>query len=85
METIKALPDETVVFGGHDYLEENAAFALSVNPENEAIKERLELYEAEPLAAVFQTLGHEKKSNPFLQVKSPEEFAVLRAKKDVFG
>ncbi|MDZ8118650.1 MBL fold metallo-hydrolase [Pontiella agarivorans] len=85
LEKIKQLPDETIVFGGHDYLEENAAFALSVNPENDAMRERLELYEAEPLAAVFQTLENEKKSNPFLQAESAEEFAELRLKKDRFG
>lgn len=84
LETIKALPDETIIFGGHDYLEDNAAFALSVHPENEAMKTRLTLYRSEPLAAVFQTLEKEKRSNPFLQVKSADEFAALRRKKDLF-
>lgn len=85
LEKIKQLPGETIIFGGHDYLEENAAFALSVNPDMEAMKKRLVLYEAEPLAAVFQSLEDEKKSNPFLQVNSAGEFAELRAKKDRFG
>ena len=48
------------------------------------MEERLELYGVEPLAAVFQTLENEKQSNPFLQVKSAEEFAELRQKKDYF-
>ncbi len=85
LEKIKQLPDETIVFGGHDYLEDNAAFALSVNPENEAMKKLLELYKSEPLAAVFQPLEKEKKSNPFLQVQSADEFAALRKRKDHFG
>lgn len=84
LEAVKALPDKTVIFGGHDYLEDNAAFALSVNPENEAMKVRLERYRSDPLAAVFQPLGEEKKSNPFLQVQSAEAFAQLRGRKDVF-
>lgn len=84
LERVKALPDETIVFGGHDYLEDNAAFALSVDPDNEAMKVRLKLYKTDPLAAVFQTLEKEKKSNPFLQVKSADEFAELRAEKDRF-
>lgn len=85
LETIKQLPEETLIFGGHDYLEDNAAFALSVNSDNQPMKERLELYEVEPLAAVFQTLEMEMESNPFLQEESAADFAELRKQKDQFG
>lgn len=84
LERIKQLPEETMIFGGHDYLEDNAAFALSVNPGNEAMRTRRKLYASDPLAAVFQTLEAEKKSNPFLQVQSADEFAALRKRKDEF-
>lgn len=82
LERIKQLPSETVIFGGHDYLKDNAAFALSVDPGNEAMKDRLDFYDAEPLAAVFQTLEMEMESNPFLKVDSADEFARLRTLKD---
>ncbi|MDF7807923.1 MBL fold metallo-hydrolase [Pontiellaceae bacterium B12219] len=84
LEKIKALPDETLLFGGHDYLEENMAFALSVDPGNQAMQERLQLYQTDPLSAIFQTLENEKKTNPFLQVESAEAFAELRLRKDRF-
>ncbi|MEI6891032.1 MAG: MBL fold metallo-hydrolase [Pontiella sp.] len=84
LEAIKQLPDETIIFGGHDYLEANAAFALSVNPENRAMKSRLALYQTDSLLAVFQSLEEEKASNPFLQVDSVEAFAELRHRKDHF-
>jgi hydroxyacylglutathione hydrolase len=84
MEKIKRLPDETLIFGGHDYLEDNMAFALSVDPENGAMANRLALYTADPAAAIFSTLAEEKQTNPFLRVKSVGAFAALRQKKDHF-
>lgn len=84
LETIKQLPDETILFGGHDYLEANMAFALSVDPGNTAVQARLEQYQSDPCSAIFATLEEEKNTNPFLQVKSPVAFAELRRRKDLF-
>lgn len=84
METIKALPDETMVFGGHDYLVENMEFALSVEPGNTDMQTRLDRYRDDPASAIFATLGEEKKTNPFLRVQSAAEFAELRRLKDRF-
>lgn len=84
LETIKQLPDETIIFGGHDYLEDNMAFALSVEPDNAAMTARFERYQSDPKSAIFQTLDVEKKTNPFLRVQSSGEFADLRAMKDRF-
>jgi hydroxyacylglutathione hydrolase len=84
LQGICALPDETRVFGGHDYLEENMKFALSVEPGNADMQARLDLYRTDPPSAIFAMLGEEKKTNPFLRVKTVEEFARLRRKKDLF-
>lgn len=84
LEAIKQLPNETMLFGGHDYLEENAAFALSVNPENAAMRARLRRYQEKPEEAIFLSLEEEKKTNPFLQVGSAAEFTELRRLKDLF-
>ncbi len=84
LQKIKALPDETQIFGGHDYLAENMAFALSVDRDNAAARARLELYRFDPAAAIFATLAEEKQSNPFLRAESAEEFAELRHQKDRF-
>ncbi|MCF7848989.1 MAG: MBL fold metallo-hydrolase [Kiritimatiellales bacterium] len=81
---IRELPDETRIFGGHDYLEENMNFALSVAPDNAHVKARLELYRTDPAAAIFATLAEEKKTNPFLCVDTVEELAELRRRKDSF-
>jgi len=84
LQTIRKLPNVTRIFGGHDYLADNMAFALDVEPDNAAAKSRLELYRKDPAAAVFATLAEEKESNPFLRVDSVEEFADLRRRKDQF-
>ena len=84
LRKITALPDETRIFGGHDYLAENMEFAISVEPDNADAKARLELYRTDPAAAIFATLGGEKKTNPFLRVSSAAEFAELRRRKDSF-
>ncbi len=84
LRTICELPDETRIFGGHDYLIDNMEFALSVEPGNADMQARLALYRTDPAAAIFATLAEEKKTNPFLRVGSVGEFAVLRKRKDSF-
>lgn len=84
LRKICELPDETRIFGGHDYLVDNMEFALSVEPGNEAMKARLDLYRTDPAAAIFATLAEEKKTNPFLRVGTVEEFTELRHRKDSF-
>jgi hydroxyacylglutathione hydrolase len=85
LQKIKALPDETQVFGGHDYLAENMEFALTIEPENTDMKTRLDLYRTDSAAAIFVTLAEEKKTNPFLHVDTVGEFARLRCAKNNFG
>lgn len=84
LKRICDLPGETRVFGGHDYLVDNLEFALSVEPDHADVKQRLALYRSDQNAALFQTLAEEKKTNLFLNTKSPEAFASLRARKDLF-
>lgn len=69
-----ALPKETRVFCGHEYTISNLAFALSVEPENEAAREKLRWAEAERAAGrstVPSTLGEELGYNPFMRVSAP--------------
>ena len=84
LQKICGLPDETLVFGGHDYLVGNMEFALSVEPDNEEFRARLDLYRTDPAAAIFATLGEEKRTNPFLRADTVEEFTKLRRRKDSF-
>ena len=84
LQAIKALPDETRIFGGHDYLIDNMKFALSIEPDNADVQARMDLYRRDRAGAIFATLAEEKKTNPFLRVDSAEAFAELRRRKDCF-
>ncbi len=81
---IKALPSETLVLGGHDYLLENLRFGIEQEPDNEAIRARLDLYHREPASALFVSLAEEIASNPFLRAPDLAAFAALRQAKDQF-
>ena len=40
LQRLVALPGETEIYCGHEYSESNARFALTIDPENSALKER---------------------------------------------
>lgn len=71
LQKLMALPDDTEVYFGHEYTLANARFALTVDPENQVLKERAEAVAELREAGDFTiptTIGLEKKTNPFLRV-----------------
>lgn len=67
---LAALPDETDIYCGHDYVLGNARFAASLLPEDERIADLLARAEADAAAnqlTALTTLGEEKATNPFLR------------------
>ena len=74
LKKLMALPDETVVYCAHEYTQSNAAFALTVEPDNADLKARSEeidrLREA-GVPTVPTTIALEKATNPFLRPDSP--------------
>jgi len=84
LEKIRALPDTTQVYCAHEYTQANLAFAMVAEPDNAAIRARLD--EVRKLRASHQdtvpaSLGLEKETNPFLRshipalIKAAESFA----------
>jgi hydroxyacylglutathione hydrolase len=75
LQRISALPDTTLIYGGHDYTKENYQFALTIEPGNQEIKQHLSQMrhpgfpEKEPLPT---TLAQEKRTNIFLRSSCPE-------------
>ncbi len=87
LKKLAALPDDTELYCGHEYTEENLEFAVSECPDDPvyqkrliAVRERLR----EGLPSVPSNIGLEKKANPFLRCESLVEFADLRKRKDRF-
>lgn len=77
-EVLGVLPDDTLVYCGHEYTEKNLRFAMTLEPSNAAIREKLaEVIElrSRGLPSIPTTLGEERTYNPFLRTDSPELIA----------
>ena len=70
MKKLAALPLETIVYCGHEYTLSNARFALTIDPSNSALKERvrhIEKLREEGKPTLPTTIGAELATNPFLR------------------
>jgi len=68
---LASLPRSTRVFCGHEYTVKNLRFAMTVEPENERIKQKLnwaEQQRKENKPTVPSTIQDELESNPFMRV-----------------
>jgi len=94
---LAALPDDTLVYCGHEYTKSNLEFALTVEPENSEIKERYEhVCEVRARAAadwhdataaemtIPSSIGEEKATNPFMRAQNAEDLGRIRKLKDDF-
>ena len=70
LQRLAVLPDDTIVYCGHEYTAANAAFAVTVDPQNAVLERRAEevarLRDA-GMATLPTTIGVEKATNPFLR------------------
>jgi hydroxyacylglutathione hydrolase len=82
-----ALPPRTLVYCAHEYTQSNARFAVTVEPENDALLKRVEAVDrlrARGEPTVPFSLAMEAATNPFVRAGSVEELARRRAAKDNF-
>ena len=85
MQRLATLDDTTRVYCAHEYTLSNARFAVTVDPDNRALAERLSAVEtarAQGIATVPTTIGDERATNPFLRAPSAAELGRIRALKD---
>lgn len=85
MRALEALGDDTAIYCAHEYTLSNGRFALTVEPDNRALVQRM----AEVVAlrdrgepTVPTTIALEKATNPFMRAASVAELAARRAAKD---
>lgn len=87
LNRLAALPIQTKVYCTHEYTLANAEFALTVEPHNVALQQRMQkvkaLREADQIT-LPSTIELELETNPFLRTESAEEFARIRSLKDQF-
>lgn len=80
LQRLAALPDETLVYCGHDYTLENYEFAVTIDPGNRRLRDRLaEVQKAVEYGrlTVPSTIAQEKATNVFLQADQSQIQAAL--------
>jgi hydroxyacylglutathione hydrolase len=87
LQRLATLPPETRVYCAHEYTLSNARFAVTVEPDNEALVRRMAAVEAVRAAGeatVPTTVALELATNPFMRASSAAELAERRRAKDEF-
>lgn len=78
-QQLAKLADETLIYPGHDYIENNLRFTLSREPDNRRAREMLEqLKGQDPSRAYVSTLAVEREINTFFRLTSSSVIAKLR-------
>ena len=75
LQRLMALPPETLVCSGHDYLTGNLGFAASVDPDNAALRARIDRLadmRREGRLPMPSLLSDELATNPFLRAALPQ-------------
>jgi len=73
LQKLAALPEETLVYPGHDYTEDNCGFALTIEPANRDIQKLFEeIRKKGGRSVVPSTIGREKQTNVFLRSSNTE-------------
>ena len=88
MQRFAALPDDVLVYCGHEYSLANARFANHVEPDRAAVSSRLaKMAEMRERGEVTlpTSIGEERATNPFMRARDANELARLRTMKDSFG
>ncbi|HEY9552118.1 hydroxyacylglutathione hydrolase [Allosphingosinicella sp.] len=87
LQRLARLPEEAKVYCAHEYTLANGRFALTVEPDNEALRQRMagvEAMRAAGEATVPTTIALERATNPFMRAESAEMLAEWRRAKDNF-
>jgi len=78
-EQLAKLPGSTLIYPGHDYIENNLRFTLNREPDNRRAQQMLDqLAGQDPSKAYVSTLDVEREVNTFFRLTSPSVIARLR-------
>ena len=75
LSKLMRLPDETKIYCGHEYTQNNGRFALRVEPGNAELQARMKEVDAARTAGaptIPSTIALEKRTNPFVRTDSNE-------------
>ncbi|MBC2714649.1 MAG: hydroxyacylglutathione hydrolase [Desulfobacteraceae bacterium] len=77
IKTILKLPNETIIYAGHDYVEEYVEFVKNLEPDNVHLDPYLKRYDPNH---VYATLADERKVDPFLRFNDEKIISLLEKK-----
>jgi hydroxyacylglutathione hydrolase len=78
-EQLAKLPDQTLIYPGHDYIENNLRFTLNREPDNAQAQAMLDKVKDQDTNQAFvSTLAIEREVNTFFRLNSPSVIAKLR-------
>jgi hydroxyacylglutathione hydrolase len=76
---LNQLPENTLIYPGHDYMINNLEFTLDREPDNSRAKTLLdEIGNQDPDNAMVTTIALEREINTFFRLRSPSVIAALR-------
>jgi len=75
IKRLMALPGDTLIFAGHDYVRDSVAMAEQLEPDNLDIERFRQTYDH---GHVYSTLAEELKVNPYLRFNAPAIIALLK-------
>jgi hydroxyacylglutathione hydrolase len=87
MRRISSLPPQTAVYCAHEYTQSNGRFAMTVEPDNARLAERMSVIQearARGRPTVPTTIEAELATNPFMRAANLMEFTSRRLAKDNF-
>jgi len=76
---LEKLPDDTLIYPGHDYLINNMQFTMDREPDNATARQMLANHEnQDPTDALVTTLAQEREVNTFFRLDNPTVIARLQ-------
>ncbi|XP_033126903.1 probable hydrolase PNKD [Anneissia japonica] len=85
LDIVSQLSDDTLMWPGHEYAQNNLTFVQHIEPDNEKVKEKLDWVNEqrkERKMTIPSTLKEEKEYNPFLRTHSPSILEIVGLKID---
>ncbi|ORY86239.1 hydroxyacylglutathione hydrolase [Protomyces lactucae-debilis] len=71
-QTLANLPDDTLVYPGHEYTATNAKFAKTVMPDSQPLQKLIDFCNANEETCGKFSVGQEKQHNPFMRLEAPD-------------
>lgn len=77
IKRLMSLPDEAIIYAGHDYVKDSLAFARHLEPDNKDIDNFWESYDSNH---VCSTMAEERRINPYLRFNEEPIVKLLKKK-----